>query len=639
MKGSKKRFPRPILFGLIINILLIPLVALAHRGGLLESADNFFYDVFLSSRRSPVSDRILIVTLDEGSAKSLGRKIREFPREWYGKVLSNITEDGTEMKGEEEVSPVIGVDIDFSMQGNTQDDLKFADAINSSNSILPVRINPDEGQVMNPLPLFLEKASGKGFVNLVVDQDGICRRVDKALVEITKERKPIYTPHLAFSVYALSEDKEVDFGKPGIIQLDDLKVPLIEEQFVIPFAGPPSGALPVDEELTQKPTFQRISFAKVLKKQYDKGYFKGKIVLIGITHQSYHDYLPTAWKNRIFGKRVTMDGVEIHANILNSLLTKRFIFSPARKVYLGYLILAGALLGLIFLFLIVSPIYSAILLVILLCAEVFVPALLLSNNGYWIPPVSFIALTATIFASSTIALRRRELEEKAFVTSTFSKFVSRDVVKIMLNNPEFVNLKGKKETLSVLFSDIRGFTPWSEKTEPQKVSDILNEYFKEMTEIIFKNRGTLDKFMGDCVMVFFGNPLPDPEHAKNAVKTAVEMILKTDELNEKWKIEHGATLRAGIGIATGDMVVGNLGSDMFIDYTVIGDTVNLSSRLQSNAAGGEILINRATYEAVKEVYPTEQLAPIKVKGKAEPVEVFRVSMVQDTAETDPAKQG
>jgi adenylate cyclase len=176
----------------------------------------------------------------------------------------------------------------------------------------------------------------------------------------------------------------------------------------------------------------------------------------------------------------------------------------------------------------------------------------------------------------------------------------------------------------VFFSDVRGFTSMSEKMEPQEVQQLLSEYFTEMTSILFKYGGTLDKFMGDAVMAFFGNPEPQPDHAMRAVMMALEMQEAVNTLNQKWLTEGRRTIGVGMGINTGDVTVGNLGSKDFLDYTVIGDTVNLACRLEQNAKAGDIIITQATYDEVKQAVEAEPMEPIKVKGKSEPIPIYRV---------------
>jgi adenylate cyclase len=205
----------------------------------------------------------------------------------------------------------------------------------------------------------------------------------------------------------------------------------------------------------------------------------------------------------------------------------------------------------------------------------------------------------------------------------FSKYVSEAVVNEMLRRSE-IKLGGEKQELTVLFCDIRGFTSMSEKLPPEEVVKILNEFLSAMTDIIFKNRGTLDKFMGDAVMAVFGAPVFFKDHALCAVRTAFMMKGKLNELNEKWKKQGRPMLAVGMGINTGEAIAGNMGSIRRVEYTVIGDTVNLASRLESlnKELNTEILMSEATYSVVKDNIRAKEYKDIKIKGKEKNIKVY-----------------
>ncbi len=238
----------------------------------------------------------------------------------------------------------------------------------------------------------------------------------------------------------------------------------------------------------------------------------------------------------------------------------------------------------------------------------------------------FYPLSAGLFSYLGITIYRfaTEEKEKKFIKSTFQRYVSSQVVDELIQNPEMLNMKGKKEWLTVFFSDIRGFTSMSEKMEPEDVVKILNEYLTEMTEIIFKYQGTLDKFIGDAIMAIWGAPKYFDNHAELAVRTAVEMQEKVKELCCRWESEGRRKIGIGMGINTGFVVVGNMGSASYSDYTVIGDNVNLAARLEENAPAGKILISAATYKEVKDIVKVHLLEPLSVKGKEKPVKVYEV---------------
>ncbi|MCB0394406.1 MAG: adenylate/guanylate cyclase domain-containing protein, partial [Bdellovibrionales bacterium] len=209
---------------------------------------------------------------------------------------------------------------------------------------------------------------------------------------------------------------------------------------------------------------------------------------------------------------------------------------------------------------------------------------------------------------------------------TFEKYVSPSVVNEILKDPENLQLGGKKERMSVLFSDIRSFTTISEKLDPKVLGDFLNEYLTPMTHLVFQNRGTLDKYMGDAVMAFFGAPINYPEHAKMACKTALAMIQKLDELNIEFEKKGYPKIAIGVGVNTGEMSVGNMGSDIVRSYTVMGDAVNLGSRLEgiNKEYGTQIIISEFTFGDVKNDFITREVDWVRVKGKLEPVRIFEL---------------
>ncbi|HVZ81743.1 MAG TPA: adenylate/guanylate cyclase domain-containing protein [bacterium] len=218
----------------------------------------------------------------------------------------------------------------------------------------------------------------------------------------------------------------------------------------------------------------------------------------------------------------------------------------------------------------------------------------------------------------------KSLREKEVIKGAFSKYVTKSVVDRILQHQDGLKLGGEKKTVTVFFSDIRGFTPMSEVLTAEQVVHILNEYFTAMTAIIFKYEGTLDKFMGDAIMAVYGAPIDFPDHAERAVLAALEMSEKMKELQAKWRSEGKREVNIGIGINTGEVVVGNIGSNERMEYTAIGDNVNLTQRLESVAEKGQILISSATYEKVKHKVDAVMLDPIKVKGKAEKVVAYSV---------------
>ena len=230
---------------------------------------------------------------------------------------------------------------------------------------------------------------------------------------------------------------------------------------------------------------------------------------------------------------------------------------------------------------------------------------------------------AAVTVETIKAHKRLAREEVA--RANYSRFMPEYVVKQLLENPESFKLGGVNQTVTVLFADIRGFTAFSEKEIPEKVVGLLNRFFSVMSEIIFAYGGTLDKYTGDGLMALFGAPNATPEDAKNAVKTAITMQKRLATLNKEMESEGLSRINVGIGLHTGEAVIGYIGSEQRSEYTAIGDTVNLAKRLESNALGGQILISEATAQASGNLFSLISQEPLTVKNRLQAVSLFEVS--------------
>ncbi|MBI5848310.1 MAG: adenylate/guanylate cyclase domain-containing protein [Nitrospirae bacterium] len=216
------------------------------------------------------------------------------------------------------------------------------------------------------------------------------------------------------------------------------------------------------------------------------------------------------------------------------------------------------------------------------------------------------------------------LKEREFIKNTFSKYVSSQVAERILKEKDFLNLKGEKRVVTVLFADIRGFTPLAESLPPEKVLDILNRYFSKMVDIVFRYGGLLNKFIGDAIMVLYNAPLDQRYHELRAILTGIEMQKEIARINEERRQHGDIQVNMGIGINTGDAVAGNVGSELRLEYTVIGAGVNLAQRIESHTAKGQLLISESTYNAVKDHVEVVRLEPMQVKGISEPVQLYAV---------------
>jgi adenylate cyclase len=245
----------------------------------------------------------------------------------------------------------------------------------------------------------------------------------------------------------------------------------------------------------------------------------------------------------------------------------------------------------------------------------------------------FSVVAAEAAISFDNARSHEELARRVVERQALERFLNAAIVEKILANPGEIHLGGENQTATILFSDIRGFTRMSEHMEPQAVVELLNEFFSEMTDLIFDSGGTLDKYLGDGIMAVYGAPLPKPDDALRAAKTAIKMQRALVYLNRDWENRGQQPLRMGVGVNTGAVTAGNIGSAKRMDYTVIGDAVNLASRLCANAAGGQILISESTYSLLNGGVPAQRLEPILVKGKQTPVELYEI-LWQDAASVE-----
>jgi adenylate cyclase len=267
------------------------------------------------------------------------------------------------------------------------------------------------------------------------------------------------------------------------------------------------------------------------------------------------------------------------------------------------------------------------------CATIAVMAL---RSGTWLNAVQPLAAIGLALFAGTAYRYFVEDYQKRVVKKLFGRYVSRDVFEQLMAHPDRAELGGKRREMSVLFSDIRGFTTVTEQGDAEALVAQLNEYFSRMVEIVFRHEGTVDKFVGDMVMALYGAPVDDPHHAEHAVATAVEMVRELGELNRTWTARGMARLDIGVGVNSGDMIAGNIGSSAIMSYTVIGDNVNLGSRLESlnKEYGSRIIISDATRARLTGHYDLRPLGDVVVKGKTRAVAIFEVVVPSPIQEPD-----
>jgi adenylate cyclase len=486
-----------------------------------------------------------------------------------------------------------------------------------------------------PYPGLGEAARALGHNIMLTDEDGPVRRVIPFV-----RREGLYLP--SFGIVAA----QMALGLPsGDIRLDGddvviggtrlpapvVEVPRFEEQAgpmaygrrtFIRYRGP--ATLPDG----RTPTYRAYSFYDLFyseqqllegqKPLVDPAQFKDKLVFIGATAVGLKDVFPVP-----FGNTGGMAGPHIHANVADMVLSAHVLrrLGPALCVLLALLVSVGARYA-------VMPTQATIGLAgaMAVLAAAYVGALWAFGRGVWVPVVpatlGWVLATGGGFAYQYVV----EGREKRQVRGLFSRYLSRDVYEQVLANPALAELGGKRRQMTVLFSDVRGFTALSERGDPEALVQQLNEYFSTMVDVVFAHRGTLDKFVGDMVMALFGAPLDDEEHAEHGVATAVAMVRALAVLNAGWESEGRPTLGIGIGVNSGEMIAGNIGSKQVRSYTVIGDAVNLGARLESlnKDYASSIIISEATRRLLRTSYTLRPLGSVVVKGKSVPVEIFEV---------------
>jgi len=434
---------------------------------------------------------------------------------------------------------------------------------------------------------------GFGFANFDIDADAFVRRVSLLRrVRPDPEAPEIELP--SFSLLLLEQAARSGLVPPG---------PLPADEFLINYRGAAR-------------TFPTVSYHRVVEGEVAPDTFTGKIVLVGATTPTLHDLFATP-----FAPQGNMPGVEIHASVLETLLTGAPI-RPIRPAIVDALtVAAGAGAVLVARTMRPVPAFAAVagaLFVYLASAH-----LVFRLGHLWMGVVTVPLALAAAYTGSAVRNFVSEQREKRRLSRFFSPSVVREIARSQASGEA---LESRRRRLTVLFSDIRGFTTLSERLAPEDVVEFLREYLTVMTDAVFKHGGTVDKYIGDAIMALYNVPFEAPDHAAQAVRTALEFQRRLEGLAARFGPRLGAPLRCGVGIHTGDAVVGTLGSEQRLEYTAIGDTVNLGSRLESITKDFDvpIVISEATWMEVKDLFRTRYLGEVTVKGKEVPVKIYTV---------------
>jgi adenylate cyclase len=461
-------------------------------------------------------------------------------------------------------------------------------------------------QMTPPFPALASASHAIGHTLFILDPDGPVRRVSP-IVQVGERTIPSFA--LATTVAAGTNaalQPKLDGGTGCAV--------------LIPWRGPAEGA-------SGQPTFTSYSFYDIFYSQQqileeqkpgiDPALFKDRIVIVGANAEGVKDIFTTPFPGG------EISGPEVHANLVDAFVANRSIVRAPASVTFGLVSAAVAVVGVAGAFLnawltgAVSVVFLAVL---------AWQAIALFARGLWIP-VTVPTLALLLAYVGDLAWKYVvEGREKRKVKKLFSRYVSKDVYEVLVANPHLAALGGARRHMTVLFSDIRGFTTMTEKGTPEQVVAQLNELFTRMVEVVFAHRGTVDKFVGDMIMALYSAPVDDDDHAEHAVQTALAMIKALNEMNVAWTAAGKPTLDVGIGINTGDMIAGNVGSESIMSYTVIGDAVNLGARLESlnKEYGTRIIISASTRDRLKGRYDIRPLGDVVVKGKTKPVAIFEV---------------
>ena len=460
------------------------------------------------------------------------------------------------------------------------------------------------------LKIFTESALGAGHFSQQPDPDGVVRR-QPMLINYQGNIYPSLSLEMIRRIMGSGEVQPLFASSGGGydslegLVIEGLNIPIdFEGKTLIPFRGGPGN-------------FDYVSATDILNKNADVSLLKNKLVIVGTTAPGLFDMRATPVSE-------TYPGVEIHASLISGLLNQRGLKQP--EYVLGYemivLVIAGFVMTIAGALL--SP-FHASLFGILLIANIIGLSHLGWSNGTVLPVASGILMVVAIFMLNMSYGYFVESRGKKLITGLFGQYVPPELVDEMAEAPNKYTQKAESKELTVLFSDVRDFTSISESLTPGDLSDLMNEYLTPMTKVIHQSRGTIDKYMGDAIMAFWGAPLGDDRHVKNALVAAKEMVLILKDINKIFEDKGWPKIQIGIGIHTGEMSVGNMGSTFRMAYTVLGDNVNLTSRLEAltKQYGVTCMVSEDIVKRDQENYFRE-IDRVRVKGKENPVSIFEL---------------
>ena len=486
--------------------------------------------------------------------------------------------------------------------------------------------------VLAPFQALTDAAAGLGHNYLKTDADGPARRMSPFVLTDGKTLPSLgVAAALRAGGYAPGEVSQ----EGSVLRVRDRRIPLLQERvtgadqwsmlinYRVPALVRSAGG-----ELAAPYTKYQISELFAASQELiegkpprvDPAAFKDKIVFVGLTASGLLDVFRTPLSSDQTG---VMPGIQYHAAVADSILADRFIRPSTARSRIATVFIVAVAIGLLAAFLPVAAAGGASIAILAGWTFYSVTAF---RSGLWLHLVQPVAAGSAALFFGTAYQYFVEGREKRKVARLFGRYVSKDVYAQLMAHPDQAELGGARRDMTVLFSDIRGFTSVTERGDPEALVAQLNEYFSRMVAIVFRNKGTVDKFVGDMVMALFAAPLDDPEHAENGVRTAIEMVRELGELNKAWAARGMTQLDIGIGVNSGEMIAGNIGSSSIMSYTVIGDNVNLGARLESlnKEYKCRIIISDATRARLKHDYDLRPLGDVVVKGKSKAVQIFEI---------------
>ena len=661
---------RKLAAGLGLGALAALIVlGLAASTDLLERQERTAYDwrMRLAVRPESVNKDIVLVEINDSTIRELAQYFGRWP--WPRMAIAFIVDYLHRAPAKvvaidvslPERDKVLKYDIDGDEWSGYQSDRRLADAVQEAGNVIMLADAVYEGLasgeqdkeaatwkgsgypgdlavprplVLAPFQMLTDASSGLGHNFLTLDEDGPARRMAPFIMH---DGKVLPSLGVAAALRAGGFTPADVSAEGPFLRLRDRYVPILRQNvngidqhtMLINYKAPAlvkgaSGAL---ERPYPSYEFRHLFRAEQelltgQKPIVDPAVFKDKIVFIGFTASGLLDAFGTPLANDENG---LMPGIQLHASMADSILANRFIKPATTRSRLATIFIAALTIGMLSAFLPFTTAAGASLAILGGWTWFTVDAF---QKGLWLNMVQPLAVGGLALFFGTAYQYFVEGKEKRKVAKLFGRYVSRDVYSQLMANPEQAELGGNRREMTVLFSDIRGFTTVTERGNPEELVSQLNEYFSRMVEIVFRNKGTVDKFVGDMVMALFSAPLDDPEHANHAVQAAVEMVKELGELNRAWVAKGMTPLDIGIGVNSGDMIAGNIGSSSIMSYTVIGDNVNLGARLESlnKDYKTRIIISDATRARLTGEFDIRPLGDVVVKGKSKAVQIFEVKV-------------